>query len=83
VLWPKVRLRGEATCQAGRPPTVAGHPSFMAALTLGIGYPVHRPSLTCWQSGISNGANTSPAGPTLAQLGPGFLPHHPLVLYSL
>jgi hypothetical protein len=33
----------------------------MAAPTLGIGYPVHQPSLTRWQSGIWKGANTWPA----------------------
>jgi hypothetical protein len=40
VLWPKVGLRGP-TCQADRPARVAGQPSCMAALTLGIGYPVN------------------------------------------
>jgi hypothetical protein len=55
----------------------------MAAPTLGIVYPMHRPSLTHWQSGIWKGANTWPVGPTLAQLGLGFVPHHPLMSYSL
>jgi hypothetical protein len=58
VLWPKVGLEG-LTCQAGRlarvagqPARVAGRPSFLAAPTLGIGCPVHQPSLTCWQSKV-------------------------------
>jgi hypothetical protein len=51
VLWPKVELRGP-TCQAGRLARVVGRPCIMAAPTLGIGYPVQRPSLTRWQSGI-------------------------------
>jgi hypothetical protein len=43
VLWPKVGLGGGGgTCQADRRTArVAGRPSFMATLTLGIGYPVH------------------------------------------
>jgi hypothetical protein len=40
MLWPKVGLRGP-TCQGGWTARVAGRPSFVAALTLGIGYPVH------------------------------------------
>jgi hypothetical protein len=55
----------------------------MAAPTLGIAYPVDRPSLTHWQSGFWKCANTSPAGPTSAQLGSGFVPQHPLMSYSL
>jgi hypothetical protein len=82
VLWLKVGLGG-LTCQAGRPARVAGRPSFMATPTLGNGYPVHQSSLTRWQSGIWKGANTWPAGPTLALLGPGFVPQHPLMSYSL
>jgi hypothetical protein len=54
VLWPKVGLRG-GTCPTTRA-------SFVAGPTLGNGYPVRRPSLTCWQSGISKGANTWPSG---------------------
>jgi hypothetical protein len=61
MLWLKVVLRG-ATCQAGRPARVAGRPSFLAAPALGIGCPMHRPSLTHWQSGVWKGANTWPAG---------------------
>jgi hypothetical protein len=61
VLWPKVGLTGP-TCQVGRQARVAGRPSFMAAPTLGIGYPMHRPSLIHWQRGIWKGANTWPAG---------------------
>jgi hypothetical protein len=45
---------------------------------LGIGYPMHRPSLTCWQSRNLNGANTWPTGqgggvgrPHFASVGPG------------
>jgi hypothetical protein len=49
VLWPKVGLRGP-TCQAAQPTRVARQPSLLPTLTLGIGYPMHRPSLTCWQS---------------------------------
>jgi hypothetical protein len=49
-----------------------GHPTW-PPLTLGIGYPVNRPSLTCWQSKNWNGANTWSAGPTLAWLGLGFV----------
>jgi hypothetical protein len=45
VLWLKVGLRGP-TCLVGRLARVARRPSFMAAPTLGIGYPMHRPSLT-------------------------------------
>jgi hypothetical protein len=57
VLWLKVGLGGP-TCQAGCPARVAGRPCFVATPTLGIGYPVHRPSLTRWQSGIWKGTNT-------------------------
>jgi hypothetical protein len=45
VLWLKVGLGG-ATCQAGRPARVAGQPSFLAALNLGITDLLHRPPLT-------------------------------------
>jgi hypothetical protein len=45
VLWPKVGLRGPA-CLAGRPARVAGQPSFLAALTLGITDLLHRSPLT-------------------------------------
>jgi hypothetical protein len=68
VLWSKVELRG-ATCQGGQLARVAGRPSFLATPTLGIGCPMHWPSLTCWQSRVWKGANT--------------WPHHPLVSYSL
>jgi hypothetical protein len=61
VLWLKVGLRGP-TCQADRLARVAGRPSFLAAPTLGIGCPVHQPSLTRWQSRVWKGANTWPAG---------------------
>jgi hypothetical protein len=44
VLSPKVGFRG--------PTSHTGRPSFVAAPTLGIGYLVHRPSLTHWQSRI-------------------------------
>jgi hypothetical protein len=40
VLWLKVGLKGP-TCLAGRPPRFAKRPSFLAAPTLGIGYPMH------------------------------------------
>jgi hypothetical protein len=50
VLWLKAGLEGPS-CEAGHPARVAGQPSFLAAPTLGIGCPVHRPSLTHWQSG--------------------------------
>jgi hypothetical protein len=53
---------GWPTCQAGWPARVAWRPSFMAAPTLDIGYPMHRPSLTHWQSGIWKGTNSWPAG---------------------
>jgi hypothetical protein len=76
VLWPKVGLKGALV----RP---AGWPCFMAAPTLVIGYPGHWPSLTRWQSGIWKGAKTWPACPTLARLGPNFVPHHILMSYSL
>jgi hypothetical protein len=66
-----------------------GHPT-RPLLTLGNEYLVHRPSLTSWQSRNWNGAKTWPAGqgggvgsPTLARLGPGFVPHHPLMSYYL
>jgi hypothetical protein len=79
-----------ATCQVGRPARVAGRPCFMAAPTLGIGHHMHRPSLTRWQSGIWIGANTwptdqggGPGRPHFGRLGPGFMPHHPLMSYSL
>jgi hypothetical protein len=43
---------------ASRPYTrPTSHPT-QPSLTLGTAYPVHRPSLTCWQSGNWNGANT-------------------------
>jgi hypothetical protein len=74
VLWPKVGLGGP-TCQASRPARVAGQPSLLAALTLGIGCPVHRPSLTHWQRGVWKGTNTWPAG----QGGGAFWPHFGLV----
>jgi hypothetical protein len=57
LLWVKVGLRGP-TCQAGRQARVSGWPSFLAALTLDIGCPMHWPSLTHWQSGVWKGANT-------------------------
>jgi hypothetical protein len=60
-----------------------GRPSFLAAPTLGIGCPMHRPSLTCWQRRVWKGTNTWPVGPILAQLGPDFVPHHPLMSYYL
>jgi hypothetical protein len=71
------------TCQAGWPARVVWQPSFLAAPTLGIGCPVHRPSLTRWQSGVWKGTNTWPASPTLALLGLVFTPHHSLMSYSL
>jgi hypothetical protein len=89
VLWPKVGLEG-STCQAGWLARVVGRPSFLFTLTLGIGCPVHRPSLTRWQSEFKKAPiparlakEVGPAGPSLAQLGPGFVPHHPLVSYYL
>jgi hypothetical protein len=66
-----------------KPVSQLGWPSFMVALALGIIYPMHRPSLTRWQSGIWKGVNTWPTNPTLARLGLSFVPHHPLVSYSL
>jgi hypothetical protein len=51
LLWPKVGLGGP-TCKAGWPARVAKQSSFIAALSLGIGYPIHRPSLTHWQTKI-------------------------------
>jgi hypothetical protein len=52
---------GGGSCQASWLARVAGWPSFVAALILGIGYPVHWPPLTCWQSRIWKSANTWPA----------------------
>jgi hypothetical protein len=46
MLWPNVGLR---------------RPCFLAAPTLGIGCPVHRPFLTHWQSVVWKGTNTWPA----------------------
>jgi hypothetical protein len=68
-----------------RPPArVAGHPSFMVASTLGIWYPVHRPSLTRWQSGIWKGANTWSAGPHFGSVGPGLCAtSSPHVIFSM
>jgi hypothetical protein len=51
MLLPKVELGGP-TCQADRLARVAKRPSFVAAPTVGIGYPVHQPSLTCCQRRI-------------------------------
>jgi hypothetical protein len=42
------------------PGNPAAHPTRPPPI-LGIGYPVHRPSLTCWQSRNWNGTNTWPA----------------------
>jgi hypothetical protein len=61
VLWPKLGLRGPIY-QADRPARVVRRPIFVAALTLIIGYLMHRPSLTRWQSRIWKGANTWLAG---------------------
>jgi hypothetical protein len=57
VLWVKVGLR-VPTCQAGWPARVVGRPSFMATPILGIGCPVHWPSLTHWESSVWKDANT-------------------------
>jgi hypothetical protein len=73
---------------AGQPYTwPAGHPA-QPPLTFGIRYLVHRPSLTRWQSGHWNGANTWSDGqgggvgrPTLARLCWGFMLCHPLMSY--
>jgi hypothetical protein len=54
VLWAKLALVGP-TCQPGRQ-------SFVATPTLGIGYPMHRPFLTCLQSRIWKCTNTWPPG---------------------
>jgi hypothetical protein len=82
VLWPKVGLRGPA-CQAGRPSRVAGQPSFLAALTLGITDLLHRSPLTRVWNDFQKYAKPWPADPTLAQLGLDFVPHHSLMSYCL
>jgi hypothetical protein len=41
VLWPKIGCV-RPTCQTGRPCNLAGWPSFLLALPLGIGYIEHR-----------------------------------------
>jgi hypothetical protein len=51
VLWPNVGLE-RPNCQANRPARVVRRPCFVVIVALGIGYLVHRPCLTCWQSGI-------------------------------
>jgi hypothetical protein len=90
VLWPKVGLRGP-TCQDGWSARVTGWPKFMAAPTSAIGYPVHRPSLTHWQSKIWKVANTWPTSqrggvgwPHFVSVGPGFYAtSSPHVIFSM
>jgi hypothetical protein len=88
VLWPRVGLGG-VTCQAGRPVRVSGRPSFMVAPTLGIGYRVHRFSLTHkteFEKAPTPGRpvmEVGLAGLSLARFGLGFVPNHPLMSYSL
>jgi hypothetical protein len=58
VLWLKVGLRGP-TCH-GQLARVTRRLCFLAAPSLGIGCPMHQPSLTHWQSRVFRGANTWP-----------------------
>jgi hypothetical protein len=91
VLWAKVGLGGPTcqvgrpTCQADRPSRVAGQPSFMAALTFPpriLFLPTSHD--TCSKHDFigtktwSTGQGVRPGGPTLDQLGPGFLPRNVL-----
>jgi hypothetical protein len=79
-----------ATCRAGQPARVDGRPSFLTTLTLGIGCPC---TDLPWHVGKAEfekvptpsrpAKEVGPTGPTLAQLGLGFVPHHPLVSYSI
>jgi hypothetical protein len=90
VLWPKVGLGGP-TCHTGRLTRVAGQPRFLATLILGIGCPMHRHSLTCWQCGVSKGTNSWPAGqgggadrPHFGSVGPGLsATSSPCVIFSM
>jgi hypothetical protein len=59
VLWPKIGHVGP-TCQADRPCNLAGWPSCLIALPLGIRYPEHRLYWTCRQNDFWNCANTWP-----------------------
>jgi hypothetical protein len=84
-----VGLRG-TFWQAGQLARVAEWPSFQAAPTFGSGCPVHRPSLTLGKAEFEKAPTPGRpakevglAGSTLARLGPGFVPHHPLMSYSL
>jgi hypothetical protein len=75
---------GGGTFPTSRPARMARQPSFMTAPTLGIGYPVHRPYLTRWQSKIWKGTNTWSAGPTLARVGLGLYDtSSPCVIFSV
>jgi hypothetical protein len=64
--------------EAATQQTLAGQPPNSASTDFGIGYPVHRPSLTRWQSRNWNGANTWPTSqeggadwPHFGSVGPG------------
>jgi hypothetical protein len=48
-----------------------------------IGYPFCRLKLTCVEDGFRKDAKSWPTGPTLARLGPCFVPCYPLVSYFL
>jgi hypothetical protein len=77
VLWLKVGLWGP-NCQVGRPARVVRQASFLAAPTMGIGCSVHRPSLTCCQSGAWKGR------PHFGSIGPGLCATSPpRVIFSV
>jgi hypothetical protein len=69
----------------------ARQPSYMATPTLGVGYLMHRPSLTRWQSEIWKGTNTWLAGqgggagrPHFGSVGPGLCAKSsPHVIFSV
>jgi hypothetical protein len=65
---------------------VAGRPSFVAASTLGVTDLLWHMYETVFENMPNPDRPTKEvglAGPTLAQLGPGFVPQYPLVLYCL
>jgi hypothetical protein len=89
MLWPKVEL-GVPTCQAGRPARVAERPSFLTAPALGIDalctdllWHVGRAEFEKAPTPGRPVKEVGSTGPTLAQLGLGFVPHHPLVIFSV